>query len=67
MQIAAVFGTLLGSLPLEQKGILKVGFLNIYLTKSLAVRNFGNTSAIRVIFFSECSKFDEDFRNAAKN
>ena len=32
------------------------------------VRNFGNTKAARVIFFfSKCSKFSLDFKNAAKN
>ena len=31
------------------------------------VRNFGNTKAMRVIFFSKCLKFYLDFKNAAKN
>ena len=28
---------------------------------------FGNKSAMRVIFFIECSKFNVDFKNAQKN
>ena len=31
------------------------------------VRSFGNTKAVRIIFFSKSSKFKLDFRNAAKN
>ena len=33
------------------KGPLKRDFLNSYLTRFLRVRNFGNASAMRVIFF----------------
>ena len=33
------------------KGPLKENFLEICLTTFLGVRNFGNTSAMRVIFF----------------
>ena len=35
------------------KGPLKWDFLSIYLTTFLGVRNFGNTSAVRVIFLFE--------------
>ena len=31
------------------------------------LRNFGNTKAVRVIFFSKCSKFQIYFENSAKN
>ena len=34
----------------------------------LGVRNFGNTKAVRVIFFfSKCSKFNTDFKISLKN
>ena len=33
----------------------------------LAVYNFGNTSAMRLIFVLKCSKFDADFKNAENN
>ena len=42
-------------------------FLDIDLTTFFGVRNFGNTSAMRVIFFSKCSKFELDFKNEKKN
>ena len=35
------------------EGPLKLDFLDIYLTTLLGVRNFGNTSAVRIIFFFE--------------
>ena len=39
------------------KSVLKRGFLDIYLTASFAIRNFGNTSAKRIIiFFFKISK-----------
>ena len=50
------------------KATLKWYFLNIYLTTFLKVRNFGNTLAMSAIFFfSICSKFNLDFKNAKKN
>ena len=48
------------------KGPSKQDFLDNYLTTLFGVRNFGNTSAIRVIFVSKCSKFNVDFKNAKK-
>ena len=49
------------------KGVLKQGFLGIFLTRSLAVRNFGNILAMKVIFFfSKYLKLNAKFRNAAK-
>ena len=47
-------------------GPLKQGFLGIYLTTFFRVRNFGNTSAMRV-FFWKCSKFDLNFKSGEKN
>ena len=41
--------------------------LDIYLTTFFGVCNFGNTTAMRVIFFKKCSKFNIDFDNALKN
>ena len=38
------------------KGPLKKDFLNIYLITFFGVRNFGNTSAMRVIFFLKIFK-----------
>ena len=47
---------------------LKRDFLYIDVTMFFGVRNFGNTSAMRVIlFFSKCLKFKLDFKNAKKN
>ena len=48
------------------RGPLKREFLDIYLSKSFGVGNFGNTEAMRVIFFWKCSKFNGDLENAAK-
>ena len=48
------------------KDPLKRDFLDIDLTTFFGVRNFGNTSAMRVIFFSKCSKFELDFKNEKK-
>ena len=48
------------------KGPLKRDFLHNYVTTFLGVRNFGNTSAVRVIFLSKCSKFHLNFKNAKK-
>ena len=43
----------------------KWDFLGIDLTRFFRVRNFGNTSAMRLIFFfSMCSKFKLDFEKA---
>ena len=36
------------------KGPLKGYFLDIFLTSLFGVRNMGNTSAMRVIFFLKC-------------
>ena len=36
-------------------------YLSIYLTTSLGVSNFGNTTAMRVIY-SKCLKFNLDFK-----
>ena len=42
-------------------------FLNVFPTTYFGVRNDGNTSAVRVIFFKKCSKFNVDFKNAEKD
>ena len=49
------------------KGPLKRDFLDKYLTTFFGVRNFGNESAMKVIFFLQYSKFNVDFGNARKN
>ena len=49
------------------KGPLKGNFLEIWLKKFFGVRNFGNTSTMREIFFWGCSKLNLHFRNAEKN
>ena len=49
------------------KGPPKQDYLDNYLTTFFRVRNFRNTSAMRVIFFWKCSKFNPDFKNAKKN
>ena len=46
---------------------LKGEFLDSYLTTSFRVGNFGNTSAVRVIYFCKCSEFNLAFKNAAIN
>ena len=43
LQISQVFGTL-------EKDVLKRAFLEIGLTKSLTVRNLGNTLGMTIIF-----------------
>ena len=49
------------------KGALKKDFLNIYLITFFRVRNFRNTSAIRVIFFLRIFKIWAKFQNWKKN
>ena len=48
------------------KGILKLDFLDICLTTSLAVSNLRNTYAMRVIFFLKGSNFDLYSKNGEK-
>ena len=45
------------------KGPLKCDFVDIYLTTFFGIRNFGNTSATKVIFFLEVFKFYLHFKN----
>ena len=46
----------------------KWDFLGIDLTRFFGVRNFGNTSGMRLnFFFRICSKFNLHFRNAEKD
>ena len=49
------------------KGLQKHDFLDIYLTTFFRVRNFQNTSAMRVIFLSKCSYFYQPFKNREQN
>ena len=49
------------------KGILEQDFSDIYLITFFGDGNFGNTSAMGVIFFWKSSKFNVDFRNEEKN
>ena len=52
---------------LPKKDPSKQDFFDIDLTRFFGVRKFGNTSAMRVIFFFwKCSKFKLDFKNAEK-
>ena len=52
---------------LSVKGSFETDSLDIYLTTFSGVHNFGNISAMRVIFFWKCSKFKVDFENLRKN
>ena len=49
------------------KGPVKRHFLHIYLTTFSGVCNFGNTSAMRVIFLCKIVKFNPAFKNAETN
>ena len=44
----------------------KTDFTDIYLITIFGDGNLGNTSDMRVTFFSKCSKFNVDFKNAEK-
>ena len=46
---------------------MKDGLLDISVATSFAVNNFGNTYAMRLIFFSKYSEFNVDFIEAIKN
>ena len=51
------FTTVLSHLPCcLSKGPLKRDFLDIYLTTLFGIRNLGNTSAMRVVFFLKVYK-----------
>ena len=63
----ANFNNVWASLPCcFPKGPFKRDFLGIDLTRFFWVRNIGNTSAMRVIFFQKYSIFKLDFQNAEK-
>ena len=49
------------------KGPLKEDFLETFLTTFLRVRNFANTSAVRVTFYWNCSKINLAFKNGDTN
>ena len=46
---------------------LKRDVLGIYLSTCFVVGNFGNTDAMRVIFFWKCLKLNADSKNAEEN
>ena len=48
-------------------GPLKRELLEIYPSTSFEVGNFGNTEAMRIIFFWKCSKFNVDLENGEKS
>ena len=48
------------------KGLQKRNFLDVYLTTVFGIRNFRNTSAMRVIVLWKCSTFYLDSRNTKK-
>ena len=48
------------------EGVLKRGSWDNCFTTSFAVSNFRNTSAMIVIFFGKCLKFNVGFRRGAK-
>ena len=50
-----------------RKDLPKPDLLDIRLTTSFAVCNFGDTQALGVIFFWKCWKFNLDFRKTEKN
>ena len=52
---------------LPVKGSTESGLLDIYITTFFGVFNFGNTSAMSVIFFQKCPKFNVDCHNAKAN
>ena len=66
-----------GAVPLQQcfvpltcrlsKGPMKRDFLEIWLTTFFGVRNFGNKSAMKVIFFWKCSIVNLHFKSAVSN
>ena len=62
VQIATVLRSML-----LVEGLSGTDFLDNFLTTSFGVHYFGKISAIRVIFFAKCSKFDIDFKNVDKN
>ena len=47
--------------------VLKRGFQDIFLLTSFTIHNFGNTLALRFLFFLKCWKIEVDFRNGVKN
>ena len=49
------------------EGHSELDFSDIYLITFFGDGNFENTSAMRVIFFWKCSKFNVDFRNEDRN
>ena len=65
VQNARVFGPVY--YVAHQSLTLKHEFLEICLITFCGVSDFGTTSAMRVIFFWKCSKFNVYFRNGEKN
>ena len=64
---AAVQNSISARLPCYfLKGPLKLYFFDIYLTSFSGVRTFKNRSAMRVVFFRNCSKLNLNLENAKK-
>ena len=67
-ELSLTFQQCLGAFTLLLfEGSLKRDFLGVDLTRFFWVPNFGNTSAMRVIFFKKISKLKLDFKNEEKN
>ena len=64
MQIWTVLGHVYHLLV---KRFSKTGLFRYLSNGNFRVCNFGNTKALRVIFFSKSSKFDIYFKNSVKN
>ena len=62
------FSTVWSHLPCcLSKGLLKRDFFDIYPTRFFAIRNFGNTLAMTIIFFLKVFKSSSTFKIAEKN
>ena len=68
MALSLILNQCFGRFPFRLwSGPLKRKLLDIYLSASFGDGSFGKTEARRVIFFSKCSKFNADSKNAQKN
>ena len=64
MQITTVLGHVY---HVACRRVLLNGTFQILFNQVFRVGNFGNAKALRVIFFSKCSKLNLTFKNAAKD
>ena len=60
------FEKFLGPFTMFSNGLQKRDFLDIYLTTFFGIRNFGNTLAMKVIFFLKVLKFLSALQNCTK-